>query len=273
MGRRRFGPEGATDSSQGWSEALRAEPLETCDQKKESSVEPRRGDRPGKMKLITEETTGKTALQTLQASRLRFPVTGLYPFLIGDAEELERIEEVGEGSQPGHQDSIVRESLEIDVGAWISGKREALAEDGFSTDDLLGNWPEAACEPGSIGLHKDVLSGKFKPSVFLGFAKIALPWQLPAVLNYGGWNDCPEAAVHCAFHRKWFTEYGAEITGMSGDIVECLVRSPPRSREAAIQLAWEQFWYCEDIVDQGCGSISNLAATLLNSDYWYFWWD
>jgi hypothetical protein len=28
-----------------------------------------------------------------------------------------------------------------------------------------------------------------------------------------------------------------------------------------------------DIVDQGCESISNLAATLLNSPYWYFWWD
>ncbi|MBL8817724.1 MAG: DUF4253 domain-containing protein [Planctomyces sp.] len=28
-----------------------------------------------------------------------------------------------------------------------------------------------------------------------------------------------------------------------------------------------------DIVEQGCESISNLAATLVNSGYWYFWWD
>jgi hypothetical protein len=38
-------------------------------------------------------------------------------------------------------------------------------------------------------------------------------------------------------------------------------------------LAWEQYWYCLDIVDQGVGSVSALAATLLNSTYWYFWWD
>jgi hypothetical protein len=27
------------------------------------------------------------------------------------------------------------------------------------------------------------------------------------------------------------------------------------------------------IVDQGVGDVSTLAATLINSKYWYFWWD
>jgi hypothetical protein len=26
-------------------------------------------------------------------------------------------------------------------------------------------------------------------------------------------------------------------------------------------------------VAQGCNSISNLGATILNSPYWFFWWD
>jgi uncharacterized protein DUF4253 len=60
---------------------------------------------------------------------------------------------------------------------------------------------------------------------------------------------------------------------MSGDIVECAVTRPPTDRNAATILAWEQYWYCVDIVEQGCESVSNLAATLLNSPYWYFWWD
>ena len=38
-------------------------------------------------------------------------------------------------------------------------------------------------------------------------------------------------------------------------------------------LAWEQFLFCEDIVSQGVETISNLGATLLNSPYWFFWWD
>jgi hypothetical protein len=60
---------------------------------------------------------------------------------------------------------------------------------------------------------------------------------------------------------------------MSGDVVECVVTKPPTDRNAATNLAWEQYWYCVDIVEQGCESVSNLAATLLNSPYWYFWWD
>jgi len=68
-------------------------------------------------------------------------------------------------------------------------------------------------------------------------------------------------------------EYGAQITGVSGEVIECIVSNPPRDQAAAIELAWQQYWYCDDIVEQGCESISNLAATLLNSPYWYFWWD
>ena len=60
---------------------------------------------------------------------------------------------------------------------------------------------------------------------------------------------------------------------MSGDIVECVVTKPPTDRNAPTILAWEQYWYCVDIVEQGCESVSNLAATILNSPYWYFWWD
>ena len=40
-----------------------------------------------------------------------------------------------------------------------------------------------------------------------------------------------------------------------------------------MDLAWEQYLYCQDIVVQGCETIANLAATLLNSPFWYFWWD
>jgi len=40
-----------------------------------------------------------------------------------------------------------------------------------------------------------------------------------------------------------------------------------------MELAKEQYIFCNDIVDQGVGTVSALAATLLDSNYWYFWWD
>ena len=38
-------------------------------------------------------------------------------------------------------------------------------------------------------------------------------------------------------------------------------------------LALEQYAYCNDIVDQGVGTIGALADGLMKSHNWYFWWD
>ena len=38
-------------------------------------------------------------------------------------------------------------------------------------------------------------------------------------------------------------------------------------------LALEHFLYCTDIVNQGYGTVEALAAVLLKSKYWHFWWD
>lgn len=215
---------------------------------------------------------GSDAIRLLNEHRLRYPDTGQYPFLIGDEEDLERVKEAAEFN---NQDplEIIRESLEVDTADWIAGRRQDAEEYEFSPEESLGEWPGEIAEKGSISRHIDLLSRRIMPEVYLGLAKIETPWQLPAILQYGAWNECPEAEVHCAFHRQWQEKYGAEIAGISGDVIECRVNNPPTDQEAAIALAWEQYWYCADIVEQGCGNVSNLAATLLNSPYWYFWWD
>jgi hypothetical protein len=229
------------------------------------------------MEFTTLEVSGSDAVRLLEEYRSRYRSTGQYPFMIGDRKELELLEEQAEDAE---QDSaeIIRVSLAIDAGAWIAKEREQRRADaeewGYSShEELLGEWPVKAVDQGSITLHKDIRSGKIKPKVYLGLVKIEQPWHLPAVIHFGGWNACPSAEEHCAIHRSWQERFGAEIMGMSGDTVECAVRNPPRDRKAVLDLAWEQYWYCTDIVDQGCESISNLAATLLNSPYWYFWWD
>jgi hypothetical protein len=222
--------------------------------------------------FTTLKIAGGDAVRLLNEHRSRYAATGQYPFMIGDTEELGRIQEAAEFNEQDPA-ALVRVSLDVKTAEWIAGRRKDAEEYEFSPDEILCEWPGDIREKGSIGLHKDVLTGKIKPDVYLGLAKIEKPWHLPAILKYGAWNDCPEPEVHCAFHRQWQERYGAEITGMSGDVVECAVTKPPTDRKSATALAWEQYWYCTDIVEQGCGSVSNLAATLLNSPYWYFWWD
>jgi hypothetical protein len=220
----------------------------------------------------TIRVPGIEAIKTLEARRLAYAQSGEYPFLIGGDRELERLLEAAEFNDLD-TDSIIRESLNIDIARWLRNRRMEVDEDQFPEEEILGEWPGEVAEKGQISLHTDMLSRKIMKEVVLGLAITDQPWKLPAVLKFGDWNDCPAPEVHCAFFRKWQEQYGAQIVGVSGDVIECVVKNPPRDKAAALELAWQQYWYCTDIVDQGCGSVSNLAATLINSEYWFFWWD
>ena len=79
--------------------------------------------------------------------------------------------------------------------------------------------------------------------------------------------------MHVAVHRKWREEYGAQIVGISGDTINMRVSRRPATREEALALAREQFLYCSDLVLQGTETLEVLAASLMESDWWYFWWD
>lgn len=96
---------------------------------------------------------------------------------------------------------------------------------------------------------------------------------VPAFLKWGGWNANPPPELHVAALRSWRDRHGAELVGISNDVLNLRVARRPETREAALALAQEQCVYCEDIVLQGVGTLAPLAAILMASDWWYFWWD
>jgi hypothetical protein len=51
------------------------------------------------------------------------------------------------------------------------------------------------------------------------------------------------------------------------------VTRPPQTRPEALDLAREHYVYCSDIVHQGLGTLSALAARLMGNAWWAFWWD
>jgi hypothetical protein len=98
-------------------------------------------------------------------------------------------------------------------------------------------------------------------------------WETAAHLRFGGWNDCPDPAVHVLLHRIWAEKYGARLVTMAFDVIELQITRPIRTREEALEVAALQYAYCSDIVDQGEGTLENLAASLIDATSWYFWWD
>jgi hypothetical protein len=140
--------------------------------------------------------------------------------------------------------------------------------------EIEGDWPDAPVTASTtLTLPYHWQSGAPHPRVFIAEVTGSDPTALPAHLRFGGWNLNPAPEMHVAAFRHWAAAYGAVPVAMSADVIEMRVDRRPATREAALTLAREMYEYCPDIVDQGTGTLSALAAELMVSDLWYFWWD
>ena len=91
-------------------------------------------------------------------------------------------------------------------------------------------------------------------------------------LPFGG-AESPEPMEHRSIAKYWFEKYGAVPCFMSGDVLQFYVKRPVSEEGEVKALALQQFGFCSDIVTQGCETVQNLATSLKNSRFWYFWWD
>ncbi len=194
---------------------------------------------------------------------------GITPIIMGGRKHVALLEDLL-SSPHDSPEAIIERASKLDVVEWIAAKVE---EDPAYYSIESAGWPPKQMQAMDLSVHLDVLSRHPLPKVIVGLVPTSPSWGAPAYVSYGDWNDCPSSEVHVAMHKKWHEEYGSDIACMSGDIIECTVKRPPSSREAALALASEQFVYCSDIVHQGALSLEALAATLLDSKTWYFWWD
>lgn len=170
-----------------------------------------------------------------------------------------------------------------DVSAMLARAAQKSASDFFAeraaeyaeyeSDLETGPWPAQAVAPPALTAHTEISSGRPKPVVYLAKVPTAQAWEVPAYLKAGGWNDCPHPEGQAVVLKYWHEKYGLEVYSQTGDVLECIVSRPPATQAEALALAREQFLFCGDIVHQGTQSVEVLAATLLNSEAWFFWWD
>ena len=210
---------------------------------------------------------------------------GLYPVVVGGDAELVTLLEPFHPSYYGPEENTPSVKSILTAAEGIrhpEGLRAYLKEQ----EELAGSYPEEEYDEPEIGkwplfppkheglsVAYDVLSAKPLPHVNI----VLLPtddWtEAPAYLRWGNWNDNPPPEYHVAALRSWRDRYGAELVGMSHDVMNIRVEKRPKTREEALNLAREQYDYCYDIVDQGVGTLAPLAAMLKAHDWWYFWWD
>jgi len=205
-----------------------------------------------------------------------------YPVILGPEHELEYLSEnfeyQDETDLSGVDDlafpDLYLEELKIEARQYdvedTNGYDLQLAVDG-----LLKDWTD---EPYSDGLVNEPtvsrnFGGKYHKEVYI--AKVPTDdWTtIPAIMRFGGFNECPSNEWHASALRYWRGKYDAEIVSLTHDIIELRVRHRPKNKQEAVRLAMEQYYYCSDIVAQGVGEPNNLAKILMQQDFWYFWWD
>lgn len=140
-------------------------------------------------------------------------------------------------------------------------------------DPPVGEWPPSPNPSTALSVAREVLTGAPLAKVYIALAPTEDWTAIPAYLRWGGWNACPAAEYHVAAMRTWRDRFGAELVGMSSDRINLRVASKPQTREEAFALARSQYIYCPDIIDQGVGTYSALAADLMADEWWGFWWD
>lgn len=147
----------------------------------------------------------------------------------------------------------------------------------YQADDLrapVGDWPSKVDAAGpQLSMALDLASGKFYDKVHILLLPTKRSWEAPAYLRWGGWNACPPPEYHVAALREWHHRFGVDVVGINGDTIDVRAPSVLKDRKEALALARDMYGYCPDIVDQGVGTISALAAELMASTWWYLWWD
>lgn len=159
------------------------------------------------------------------------------------------------------------------VDGMISERKEEAEEDGFDWEkEVMGEF--AGGEPLHQFLSYWNYETRLTEAVILACIPVENPWEIYAYLPFGGWNECPDTLELMAVSKYWYETYGAVPAALSHDQLEFYTQEAVK-REAAKDLALEQYAFCPDRVDQ-CGedcSIGELADCLSKSTIWYFWWD
>jgi Domain of unknown function (DUF4253) len=218
-----------------------------------------------------------TAAQTLGAAgRVRHPEDLMSKHSSDMARARERATELLRAKPELRIPSEIKlpSSLEAVLGtARVMSLEEVLAATMRDSGPEIGEWPSEPMGAPQLSVAIDTMSGTPLSKVQLLIFPTDDWTTIPAYLNWGNWNDCPAPEYHVAALRSWRDRFGAELIGLSHDVMNIRVKRRPETREAALDLAREQYAYCSDVVEQGVGSLSALAAALMEDDWWYFWWD
>jgi hypothetical protein len=87
-------------------------------------------------------------------------------------------------------------------------RRNEYMEIGIDGDRILGRvdeWPRNV-KPNKTFYKLEKTSAR---GIAIGLVPTREPWEVPAFLGFGGWNEAPPPEAQCAVQKFWQKLYGA----------------------------------------------------------------
>lgn len=199
-------------------------------------------------------------------------------FIVGDQQSMDFINDfLSEHKRPAPE-KVREAAAQINAAELLVTRKEEylheyISDDGYNLDDMIGDWPDEEFANNNSALLYNVHDDEMLSEVYVMKLHCENSYDVFAHTNYGGWNEVPNSPEQYAIWKYWNKKFGAEVISLGSDIIEGYVPKPINDREKALALAWEFYAYCPECVDQGAGSISNVAGYSNLSNIWFFWWD
>lgn len=195
-------------------------------------------------------------------------VDGVVPILLGTPADLNSLID-NLAFLRESPEAIVARADDVDPAAWYEQRHED-DPDAFAIDE--GEWPEDATPCHDLISLRDPESGEVFPEVVIGKVPARNPWEIPAILGFGGWGSCPPPHEHVALFRRWHQHFGASVAAVVGGMIELEVERPPLDQDAAELLAMEHLLYCPGFVRPEEEPLADIASSLMYSTVWTFAW-
>jgi hypothetical protein len=119
----------------------------------------------------------------------------------------------------------------------------------------------------------DAVLGSLAPAR-IGLAAAERPADVLARIGWAfAWTWDSGPLEFAAVLRSWEDRFGARLLQVGFAEIWLLAERPPRTLQAAQRLAAEHFAFGDECAGKGLRDIPGIAAELLATPIWTFWWD
>jgi hypothetical protein len=186
-----------------------------------------------------------------------------WPLILGTRQAAESLGNVLAYNTQERISEAIRKSMSVDLHQWFGNRAKQVIENIFD--------PKPADEILFSPLESPSIFGHFG-EVVIGLIPQSKGWDLPSIFGLDGSIWKPDPFVESAIFRRWNERYGADVFAFYEGTISLVVRRPPLSQSASLNIASELFLYFPDRIPHFREEKEMFIQNLIGRHCWLFDW-